>query len=323
MRRLNFNWVRHGVVFDAEKRFFTQGIKYFTQAPNCILLNDRIRCFYSTRDKTEDGRYLSNSYYFDLHKDYPHHLIDYDYTSCLKLGLPGSFDEFGIYPFSIIKNNNGYVAAYGGWTRPKTVPFEVSIGLALSSDCVKFEKIGVGPSLTKSLNEPFIIASPKIKYFEENYYLFYIAGENWSYLNGKYEPIYKIRLATSTDLMNWNRIDKDLIPDILGDQECQAAPEVFKFGGLYYMIFSYRNSIDYMNNPNNSYRLGLATSSNLVTWIRDDTNLNFGLGLNGWDSISVSYASVVISEENILMFYTGNGIGRTGIGLAISKISYD
>lgn len=323
MKKLKFNWNRQGIVFNSENIAFPEGFKYFTQAPNCILLSDRIRCFYSTRDKMTDGRYISNSYYFDLQKEHPYKLIDYNLSSCLEVGLPGSFDEFGIYPFSVVKSKHIFVAAYGGWTRPKSVPFEVSIGLALSSDCRNFKKVGVGPVLTKSINEPYLIASPKIKYFEEKYYLFYIAGKSWSYINEKHEPVYKIRLATSTDMINWNRIDKDIICDFLGEQECQAAPEVFKVDELYYMIFSYRNQIDYISNPKNSYRLGLATSSDLLNWVREENILNFGLSHNGWDSVSVSYASVVIINDNILMFYTGNGIGRTGIGLATTKISYD
>ena len=57
-------------------------------------------------------------------------------------------------------------AYYGGWTRCESVPFNVAIGLGVSSDNGEtFDKLGDGPILSYSLDEPFILSGPKIRKF--------------------------------------------------------------------------------------------------------------------------------------------------------------
>jgi hypothetical protein len=52
----------------------------------------------------------------------------------LNLGGPGEFDEFGTYPLSVIWNGADVRAYYAGWTRCVSVPFNVAIGCATSTD---------------------------------------------------------------------------------------------------------------------------------------------------------------------------------------------
>jgi sucrose-6-phosphate hydrolase SacC (GH32 family) len=235
----------------------------------------------------------------------------------LPLGDLGTFDEFGIYPVSVIKDGNRFLAYYGGWTRCESVPFNVAIGCAESIDGGHtFRRIGRGPVLSYSYDEPFILSGPKIRKFDNQFYLFYIAGRRWVDVNGKVEPVYKIRMATSLDGMNWQKLNRDLINDVLGEDEAQASPDVIYLNGRYHMFFCYRQPSDYRHNRDRSYRIGYASSNNLVDWVRDDRSAGLDVSDHGWDSEMVAYPHVFELDEKVYMYYLGNEVGRHGFGLA-------
>ncbi len=153
-----------------------------------------------------------------------------------------------------------FVAYYGGWTRCESVPFNVAIGGARSLDGgVSFEKLGRGPVLSYSLNEPFVLSGPKIRRFDDQWYLFYIAGRKWKLVSGRPEPVYKIRMARSNDGVAWVKADCDLIESRLEDDEAQASPDVFLRNGKYHMFFCYRRSENFRGREN-GYRIGYAVS---------------------------------------------------------------
>ena len=137
--------------------------------------------------------------------------------------------------------------------------------MAKSSDGEVFEKLGQGPILSYSLDEPFILSGPKIRRFNNKFYLFYIAGKKWVLDNGKPEPVYKIRLAISDDGVMWEKQDRDLIPDKVEVNEAQASPDVIYLNGKYHMFFCYRYSTNYRG-KDNGYRIGYAFSDNLLDW---------------------------------------------------------
>ena len=111
----------------------------------------------------------------------------------LSLGGLGEFDEFGTYPASMIKDGQRILAYYAGWTRCESVPFNVAIGLAESdSDGEAFKRVGCGPIISYSLDEPFVMSGPKILKYDGVYYLFYIAGRKWKMVSGRPEPFTKL-----------------------------------------------------------------------------------------------------------------------------------
>ena len=93
------------------------------------------------------------------------------------------------------------------------------------------------PIISYSLDEPFVMSGPKIRRYNGIYHLFYIAGRKWKMVSGKPEPVYKIRLATSADGKNWQKINKDLIPSLSEEDEAQASPDVVYSNGCYHMFF--------------------------------------------------------------------------------------
>ena len=123
-------------------------------------------------------------------------------------------------------------------------------------------------------------------------------------------------MASSKDGINWSKHGKDLIPDKLGSQECQACPDVSYRNGIYHMFFSYRDIHNYKSKCG-GYRIGYASSSNMKDWIRNDDQVNLSLSKSGWDSEMINYPHLFRLNNRSYMMYQGNGMGRTGFGLAV------
>ena len=318
---MKFKVTKRGVVFDPAKYLGSPDWMIdFAQAPNSMILEDRVRVYFCTRGKPDSNyQYVSQLAYVDLDKDNLTKIIGISDSPCIDLGGLGEFDQFGIYPASILKTKNDIIAAYGGWTRCTSVPFNVSIGMAKSTDGGKsFQKIGRGPVLSPHLNEPFVISSPKLRFYNGRYVLSYISGVKWiKDDNGRPEIIYKLRIAFSDDLVNWERLGRNIIEDRLGENEAQACPDIIYKEGMYHMFYCYRDALDFRDNPNNSYRIGYATSHNLREWQRDDEKISdLHHSETGWDSKMVSYPHALEMNGKSFLLYGGNGNGKTGIGLA-------
>ena len=122
---------------------------------------------------------------------------------------------------------------------------------------VSFQKLGKGPVISYSVDEPFILSGPKIRRFNSAWQLWYIAGKKWVMVDGRPEPVYRIRMATSADGVHWTKQNRDLIPSKVEADEAQASPDVFFHNGKYHMFFSYRYSSNYRGKEH-GYRIGYA-----------------------------------------------------------------
>ena len=174
-----FKWNKLGRVFDptaVKDRYF---INEFAQAPHVVVFDDFIRVYFSCRPPADEhGQYVSYSSWLDLDRKDLFKVLRIAEHPILPLGELGTFDEFGTYPVSVVRHGDEMRAYYAGWTRCESVPFNVAIGMAVSHDEGQtFERIGPGPILSYSHDEPFILSGPKIRRFNDKWYLFYIAGK--------------------------------------------------------------------------------------------------------------------------------------------------
>ena len=312
-----FKWKKLGHLFDPTEKNYAVWMKEFAQAPSVLVFDEFIRVYFSCRPAADiNGQYVSYSGFVDLNRKNLFDILNVSQKPILKLGELGTFDEFGTYPVSVIRDEDQVKIYYGGWTRCESVPFNVAIGYAASNDGGEtFDKLDSGPILSYSIDEPFVLSGPKIRRFEDQWCLFYIAGRKWILDNGKPEPIYKIRMATSGDGLDWTKHDRDLIPSRLEENEAQASPDVFFKNGKYHMFFCYRGSTNYRGKEN-GYRIGYAFSENLTDWTRDDSRAGIDVSEEGWDSEMISYPHIFELDGNVYMLYLGNHVGRNGFGLA-------
>jgi predicted GH43/DUF377 family glycosyl hydrolase len=292
-------------------------MKTHAQAPSTVVFDDYLRIYFSCRPTPDaNGQFVSLGGYVDLDRGDFTKIVNVSREPIMSLGKRGTFDEFGTYPISVIQDRGKFLAYYGGWTRCESVPFDVAIGMAQSQDGHFFEKVGNGgPVLSTSPDEPFIISGPKIRKFNGFWYLFYIAGRKWINSAERPEPVYKIRMAMSLDGINWKKFNSDLVPSRVEEDECQASPDVIFANGKYHMFFCYRHSGNHKGREK-SYRIGYASSTDLVNWQRDDSLAGIDVSEDGWDSEMISYPHVFEMDGNTYMLYLGNEFGKDGFGLA-------
>jgi hypothetical protein len=312
-----FTWKKLGRIFHPQSIEDRPWLKEFAQAPAVLKFDTFIRVYFSCRPAAdENGQYVSYSSFVDLDRSDITKVSAIADQPILELGKRGCFDEFGTYPVSIIRHNDEVRAYYAGWTRCASVPFNVAIGYAVSRDNgVTFQKTGPGPGVSYSIDEPFVISGPKIRRYNDLWYLWYIAGKKWIPNSGRPEPVYRIRMATSVNGIDWVKANKDLVPCRLEENECQASPDVFFHNGRYHMFYCYRYSLNYRGKEG-GYRIGYAWSDDLVHWTRDDDKAGIDISGEGWDSEMISYPHVFELDGSIYMFYLGNQVGRHGFGAA-------
>jgi hypothetical protein len=312
-----FCWKKKGLLFSPQELNQRTWLKEFAQAPSTLVFDSFVRVYFSCRPAADkNGQYVSYSAFVDLDRKNLYRILGISKQPVLDLGQLGTFDEFGTYPFSVIRENDNVVAYYAGWTRCESVPFNVAIGRAISNNGGEtFQRSGSGPVLSYSLNEPFVISGPKIRRYNGRYVLFYIAGSKWLIHNSRAEPVYRIRMAFSDDGLHWEKVDRNLIETRIDPLEAQASPDVIYKNGKYHMFFCYRYPTDYRNRER-GYRIGYAYSEDLINWKRMDEKTGIDVSTAGWDSEMISYPHLLELDGKIYMFYLGNHVGRYGFGLA-------
>lgn len=312
-------WKKLGLIFSPQKVCNGRPwLHEFAQGPSSLIFDDYVRIYFSCRPHPDEkGQYVSYSSYADFDRNNLTRMVGLAERPILDLGDTGCFDEFGTYPVSVIRCEETVRAYYGGWTRCESVPFNVAIGVAESRDHGKtFQRLGPGPLLSYSIDEPFVISGPKVRYFKNRWYLWYISGKKWKVYNGRPEPVYRIRMAISENGLTWNRLNRDLIPCKLEEDEAQASPDVFLDNGIFHMFFCYRFGTDFRNSQR-GYRIGYAWSTDGYNWTRDDDKAGLHVSSDGWDSEMVCYPHIFSVDSQIYMAYLGNHVGREGFGLAI------
>jgi len=311
-------WKKIGKIFDPSHYNSAQGYDEFAKSPQAIVCDGYVRVFYCAQRRGADGKYVSVPHYVDFNKSFDK-VLGLSDGPVIKLGDKGEFDEHGIFPLNIIKHDHKIWGYTSGWSRRQSVSIDMAIGLAISSDQgVSFHKYGKGgPIMAASLNEPFLVGDPFVKYIHGSFHMWYIFGTEWLRATSGASPerIYKIAYAHSSDGINWQRNGMTIIPAKRA-QECQALPTVFYDKGKYHMYFCHRDVFDFRDNKEKAYRLGYAFSDDMIVWHRDDSQAGIDVSEEGWDSDMMCYPNVFECDGGIFLLYNGNEFGKHGFGLA-------
>jgi predicted GH43/DUF377 family glycosyl hydrolase len=315
-----FIWEKKGKIFDPNG--MGPFMQNYAQNPNALELEDRVRVYFTTRPlKSPSDSFVSYTSFVDLNRNNLSEVIYVHTNPILPLGNAGDFDQFGIMPGSLVnvKEKNEIWLYYVGWTRMKAVPYNWSIGLAISKDGGKtFEKIGKGPIVGASMLEPYLQACPRVvRINEKKWYMWYQSGLRWNEYNKYMESVYVTMFATSEDGINWKRDAKQVIPSVV-NEECQTSATVIELDNSYHMFFSYRHGINFRNFEN-GYRIGYANSADMMNWSRDDSKAGIEVSENGWDAEMICYPHVTRIGKKVVMFYCGNYFGKDGFGFAELK----
>ena len=313
-------WKKLGKIFDPTEHSLANQCREFAQSPQALVFDDFVRVYFSTREKDpKNGKYLSHVAFVDFEKNLKD-IIRVSEKTVIELGGLGCFDEHGIFPINILHHKNRVYAYTCGWNRRTSVSVDTSIGFATSdNNGLTFQKLGSGPILSSSLNEPFLVGDAFVKVYDNVFHMWYMFGTQWKQYSENSPPdrTYKIGHATSMDGIEWKKEDgRQIIPDKLNSDESMALPSVIRFGGSYHMFFCYREFSDFRKTSHRGYRIGYAYSDDLDTWTRDDANVGLDVSNGTWDSDMLCYPHVFECDETIYMLYNGNEFGRYGFGIA-------
>lgn len=311
-------WQKIGKIFDPTEHALPNNCREFAQSPQALPLADRVRVYFSTRERDNIGKFLSHVAFVDFDHTLTR-VLDVSQHTVTPLGELGCFDEHGIFPFSVMRDGDRILAYTTGWNRKVSVSADASIGLAISgNDGFTFQKHGKGPILASSLREPFLVADAFVARHGGMYHMWYIFGTKWKKFDVLSPPdrVYKIAHAMSIDGINWERDGLPIIGDRLDEDECQALPTVFRRNGRYHMYFCYRRAFGFRADSSRAYRLGYAWSEDLVDWKRDDRLAGIDVTEGAWDSDMQCYPNVFEVKGDVFMLYNGNQFGRFGFGLA-------
>lgn len=278
------------------------------------ILNDKVwRIYFSTR--TPDV--ISYPYYIDVEAGNPKNKLNICEHPLLVPGRPGTFDDCGITPTSIIEiDEHTKYLYYCGWNRKTTVSYSLSIGCAQIIDNKECKKISEGPIMERSIHNPISVSAPMVIKDGEIFRMWYISFLSWDEFQGKREPIYLVKHAVSKNGIDWE-CDSNICIDAQYYGEAIGRPWVIKDEGIYKMWFSTRGIENYRSKDGNHYMIGYAESKDGLKWDRRPDKFVFEKSDTGWDSEMLEYASVKRFNNKLYMLYNGNGFGKTGFGYAV------
>ncbi len=303
-----FKWDKMGIIYSPSKKYPFSQSHAMIPTPT-ITKTGSVRLYFTTLDSQGIGRPT----FIELD---PNDLtrVTYEHSEpVLDCGLPGSFDDNGILTCSVLQSPTGnYYMYYAGFELSTKIRYRLLSGLAISSDYgVTFSRISNVPVLERSDKELFFRGGPFCIHHDGIYKMWYAAGSQWTTINNKEMPVYDIRYCTSDDGVHWPRSGVTAISVSKLDEHGFGRPAVLvNSDGSYSMFYSIRRK------SVNAYRLGYATSNNGVDWVRRDDELNLSVSESGFDSSAIMYATPLVVNGSLYLFYNGNNFGENGIALA-------
>ncbi len=303
-------WEKKGLIFSFDK--YDTG---YAQDPFIDMVSDEVwRVYYSARTKDV----VSLPFCVDVEANNPSNVLKvYDEPLFLP-GQSGTFDDTGITMTSIVNVGKEKYIYYCGWNKKVTVSYSLSIGLAIVREDGTVEKMYEGPILERSIHDPIAVSAPCVIYDEGIFKLWYITFTSWKEYDGRKEPTFVIKYATSNDGINWDT-NTDICIDSTYEGESFARPWVIKDKGIYKMWFSSRGPEGYREKDGQHYELDYAESIDGKTWKRKTDKFKLVGESDGWDAGMTAYGTVVKGKDEYFMLYNGNDFGKTGFGYATSK----
>lgn len=302
-------WEKKGLIFKCDK--YDTG---YAQDPFIDMIDDKVwRIYYSTRTKDV----ISMPYCIDVEANNPSNILKVHDEPLFLPGRSGTFDETGITMTSIVNVGKEKYIYYCGWNKRVTVSYSLSIGLAVVRENGLVEKMFEGPILERSVHDPICVSAPCVIFDEGIFKLWYITFTSWKEYNGRKEPTFVIKYATSHDGIKWDT-NTDICIDSTYEGESFARPWVIKDQGIYKMWFSSRGPVGYREKDGQHYVLDYAESLDGKIWERKTDKFKLIGESDGWDASMTAYGTVVKGKEQYYMLYNGNDFGKTGFGYAVS-----
>ncbi|MBK2297075.1 MULTISPECIES: glycoside hydrolase family protein [Francisella] len=299
-------WEKKGLIYTPPKDNSWRDNSALT--PTAYLLNDEvIRIYVSFRDTKGVGRIG----FVDVEAKNPSKIIQISNKPVLDVGQRGMFDDNGMILGDLINVDNKIYMYYVGFQKVENVKFLAYSGLAISHDNGEsFIRYQQTPILDRTQEALYIRAIHSVIYEDEKFRVWYATGSGWENINGVDYPQYDINHIESDNGIDFSNQGIKCIENNNQNKEYRIGrPRVYKYKDKYIMNFTYGTT-------DGRYTTGQAESLDGVSWLRDDYKRGIDLSEDGWDSVHLSYPSVIKTNYGTYMFYNGNNMGLDGFGYA-------
>jgi predicted GH43/DUF377 family glycosyl hydrolase len=342
---LDQKWIKRGILL--EPGFAGPRSAKFVSSPSVIRLDDgRLRMYVWVADDTPP--WLRGRHIIIAAESAPASPFLWRVISEEELvgPVPDSIRDHGVgFPYVLPRDDGPWLMYYGTWGGDWTIRQELMnrIGLAVSHDkgltwhVAQEDMLPSGPP--GSFDAGAIPSVAVLRKGADDYVMWYTAAEKYIRFGNVNQGILHIGTARSRDGIHWGKHVEPALRAREGAAEpyeaCLARPAVLVIDGVYHMWFGVYDMAPGIRPTNpaqldgqpaaastnsvgkgGSYRIEYARSTDGANWTRFVDQPVIPLTPGGFDSGSQTYASVVDMGEELWMFYTGDGLGATGVGLA-------
>jgi predicted GH43/DUF377 family glycosyl hydrolase len=337
-------WVKRGIIF--APGFAGRISAKFVSSPSVIRLDDgRLRMYVWVADDTPP--WLRGQHMIIAAESHPSNPFQWEVISDEALVGPDPdvvIRDKGVgFPFVLPRDNAPWLMYYGTWGGDWTVRQELlnRLGVAESHDRGLTWRIADEDMLPSgppgSFDAGALPSAAVLQRSEKDYLMWYTAAEKYLRFGDVNQGILHIGVARSRDGMHWTKLPEPALRAREGDAEpfeaCLARPTVLELNGVYHMWFGVYDMAPgaipdqasgkrplaeegLKRASGGSYRIEYARSTDGINWTRYVDQPIFSLSPGEFDSSSQTYGSVVDMGDQLWMFYTGDALGATGVGLA-------
>jgi hypothetical protein len=284
------------------------------QLPTVLPLSERLwRIYFAARDSGNHGRVLA----VDVDPGDGMRIVAEHLEPVLELASVGAFDHAGVAPAAAIVLDGQVRLYYSGVSLRRDVHAQVSIGLAVSDDGLKFHRAFAGPVHGMGPFDPYFTSAPTVLRTEDGYRMWYVGGTQWGDVDGFPDLFYEIRTTRSDDGKIWDPRSATAVA---------LRPPLEAGLGRPWITDGRSGRRLWMSRRGESYR-GPGDGAYHLVSIAADAQSSFGGPAEpvqfenppvagDFDSWMQAYACVVPHDEDLVMFYNGNDFGRAGFGWA-------
>ena len=298
-------WIKQGLIYNLDGT--SNWAKNTVLTPTPFLISEEvIRIYASFRDEMGRGRIG----YIDVSAKNPKEVLRVSANPILDIGKPGTFDDSGIILGDLLHDDDQIKMYYVGFQLVKNVKFLAYSGLAISSDNGNtFWRYQPTPIMDRTSNALYIRAIHTVLKEGNVYRIWYSVGNGWEMINGMAYPQYDIRYTESKDGIHFDDQEGVHCIGVQGKEYRIGRPRVVKVNGSYEMRYTF-------DTTDKEYISGYAVSKNGIDWQRKDDQAGLYKSVIGWDSEMLCYPVEINTKYGRYIFYSGNGMGLTGVGFA-------
>lgn len=280
-------------------------------APAPIRLDDCIRVYCGAWDAGGISRIAA----IDLDPADPLKILNIHPSPVLDKGLPGTFDENGVFPAHVQRVENSIMLYYTGFQIGQLVRYYNFGGLALGTpDQAGLKRVSEAPVLDRADEGLCVRAGQSVIYENGIFRSVYSAGTDWVMDCGKLRPCYDVFYQESENGISFSNSGTKVLAADRTVEHGLGRPQIFRHKNIYYIIFTRRLY-------SMKYFFGMARSSDLITWERIDNQIKgIDFSIGGWDSGMIYFPAILACDGRIYLFYSGNGFGKSGFGVATAEL---